>query len=298
MDTRSLQPLLAPRSVAVIGASDDPGKVGGRPIDFLRRFGYGGQIYPINPRRATVQGLTSYADLTELPGPPDAAVIVVPGAEAVRAVEQSAVAGVPAAVVMASGFAETSEEGRQAQDRMVAAAREAGMRLVGPNCQGITNFSNGAVLTFSTMYLEQPPADGPVAVASQSGSMSQVPYAMLRARGFGVRYCAATGNEADVSVAEVATAMALDPEIGLIVLYLETIRDASWVAELGRVAASRALPVVALKAGATAAGQAAALSHTAALANEDRVVDAFLEQVGIYRARDVQDLIEPRRPST
>jgi acyl-CoA synthetase (NDP forming) len=174
---------------------------------------------------------------------------------------------------------------------MLAMARQAGMRLVGPNCQGITNFSNGAVLTFSTMYLEEPPADGPVAVASQSGSMSQVPYAMLRARGFGVRYCAATGNEADVSVAEVATAMALDPEIRLIVLYLETIRDASWVAELGRVAASRRLPVVALKAGATPAGQSAALSHTAALANEDRVVDAFLEQVGIYRARDVQDLI-------
>jgi acetate---CoA ligase (ADP-forming) len=286
-----VQALLAPESVAVVGASDDPDKVGGRPIAFLRRFGFAGRVYPINPNRGIVQGLTSYPDLEALPECPDVAVIVVPGAAAVQAVEHCVAAGVSAAIVLASGFAETSEPGRLAQEHMTRLARQAGMRLMGPNCQGVTNFANGAVLTFSTMYIEQPPADGPIAVVSQSGSMSQVPYAMLRERGFGVRYCAATGNEADISATELATAMARDPDVHLLLLYLETVRDASWLAELGRVAAARHLPVIALKAGATAAGQSAALSHTGALANEDRVVDAFLERVGIYRVADVQELV-------
>jgi acyl-CoA synthetase (NDP forming) len=286
-----LRPLLAPASVAVLGASDDPDKIGGRPVDYLRRFGFAGGVYPINPNRAQVQGLTSYPDLDALPECPDVAIIVVPGDGAVRAVEQCAAAGVGAAIVLASGFGETSPTGRMAQDHMAQVAGDAGMRLMGPNCQGVTNFANGAVLTFSTMYLEQPPADGPIAVVSQSGSMSQVPYAMLRQRGFGVRYCAATGNEADVSASELAAAMISDPEVQLLLLYLETVRDAWWLAELGRLAAARRVPVVALKAGATAAGQSAARSHTGALANEDRVVDAFLERVGIHRAADLPDLL-------
>jgi acetate---CoA ligase (ADP-forming) len=286
-----LRSLLAPRSVAIVGASDDADKVGGRPVDYLRRFGFDGPVYPVNPHRRTVQNLMSYPDIDSLPEAPDAAVIVVPGEDAVAVVERCAARGVGAAVVMASGFAETSPDGRHAQARMAAAARSSGMRLMGPNCQGITNFAIGAALTFSTVYLEQPPQDGPIAVVSQSGSMSQVPYAMVRARGYGVRYCAATGNEADVSAGEVAAAVAGDPAVRLILLYLETVRDVTWLAELGRVAAGRKLPVVALKAGLTPAGQSAAASHTAALANEDRVVDAFLERAGIYRAVDLPDLV-------
>jgi acyl-CoA synthetase (NDP forming) len=289
--TPILQSLLAPGSVAVIGASADPDKVGGRPIDYLRRFGFGGAIYPINPNRQTVQGLACYPDLAALPTRPDVAVVVVPGAAAVRAIEQCAGEGVGAAIVLASGFGESSEEGRQAQQRMTSIAREAGMRMMGPNCQGISNFSNGAVLTFSTMYLEHAPEDGPIAVISQSGSASQVQYAMLRAQGLGIRYCAATGNEADLSAIEVAAAVAHDPEVHLLLLYLETIRDGFWLAELGQIAAARNLPVVTLKAGATAAGQSAASSHTGALANEDRVVDAFLERAGIFRARDQRELL-------
>jgi acyl-CoA synthetase (NDP forming) len=287
----SLGPLLAPRSVAVVGASDDPGKIGGRPVDYLRRYRFSGGIYPVNPSRTVVQGLACYPDVASLPEVPDAALIVVPGAAALAAVEGCAAAGVGAAVVLSSGFGEMSAEGKRAQDRMVAAARDAGMRLVGPNCQGVANISTGAILSFSTMFLELPPVDGPLAVVSQSGSMSQVPYALLHSLGIGLRYTAATGNEADVSAAELATALAEDPDVGLILLYLETVRDAQWLAELGRVAAARHLPVVALKSGTTPSGQAAALSHTGALANEDRVVDAFLERVGIQRARDLKDLV-------
>lgn len=277
--------------MAVIGASEDPDKVGGRPIDYLRRFGFAGAVYPVNPHRSTVQGLVAYPNLSALPEAPDVALVVLPGGGALRAVEEAAEMGTRAAIVLASGFGETSEEGRRLQERMTAVAGEAGMRVVGPNCQGVANFSNGAVLTFSTMYLEEPPEDGPVAVISQSGSMSQVPYSFLRARGIGVRYCAATGNEADVSAAEIAAAVARDPDVRVVLLYLETIRESRWLAELGRVAAARDLPVVALKAGATTAGQAAARSHTGGLANEDRVVDVFLERAGIHRAIDLPDLV-------
>jgi acetate---CoA ligase (ADP-forming) len=165
------------------------------------------------------------------------------------------------------------------------------MRLVGPNCQGLANFSIGAVLHFGTMFLEVPPADGPIAVVSQSGSMSGVPYGMLRGRGLGVRYCHSTGNDADVSVGELALAVAEDPEIRLLLVYLESVRDTASLAELGRVCAARRLPVIALKGGRTAAGQSAAASHTGALANEDRVLDAFFERVGIWRVLDLPQLV-------
>lgn len=291
MDRSSLRSVFSPRSVAVVGASDDPDKVGGRPVDYLKRFRFGGAVYPVNPHRSTVQGLDAYPTLSALPEVPEVALVVVPGAGALRAVEEAAEMGTQAAIVLASGFGETSEDGRRLQEGMTAVAGRAGMRVMGPNCQGVANFSNGAVLTFSTMYLEEPPEDGPVAVISQSGSMSQVPYAFLRARGIGVRYCAATGNEADISAAELAAAVVRDPDVRVVLLYLETIRETRWLAELGRAAAERDLPVVALKAGATAAGQAAARSHTGGLANEDRVVDVFLERAGIHRAIDLPDLV-------
>jgi acyl-CoA synthetase (NDP forming) len=141
------------------------------------------------------------------------------------------------------------------------------------------------------MFLETPPQDGPVAIVSQSGAMSVVPYGLLRARGIGVRHTHATGNDADVTAAELARAVLEDTAVGLLLLYLESIADAAALAEVAETARSRGIPVVALKAGRTAAGQQAARSHTGALANEDRVVDAFFRQQGIWRARDVPDLV-------
>jgi acyl-CoA synthetase (NDP forming) len=164
------------------------------------------------------------------------------------------------------------------------------MRLIGPNTQGLANFGNGAVLNFSTMFIEAEPKDGPVGIVSQSGAMSVVPYGLLRAQGIGVRHVHATGNDADVTVSELASLVAEDPDLRLLLLYLETIRDPWNLAETARIAHSRGLPIIALKSGRTPAGQQAAKSHTGALANEDRVVDAFLEQHGIWRARDVGEL--------
>jgi len=282
---------LDPRSIAVIGASENPHKIGGRPIHYLGRFGFRGRIYPINPNRPEIQGHRSYPDLASLPEAPDLVIVAVPGAAAVQAVDDCAARGVKVAVVMASGFGETGAAGLAQERAMVARARAAGMRLVGPNTQGLANFGTGAIASFSTMFLEAPPQDGPVAIVSQSGAMSVVPYGLLRVRGIGVRHAHATGNDADVTSLELARAVVDDPEVKLLLLYLESIADAAALADVAETARQRDLPVVALKAGRTAAGQQAARSHTGALANEDRVVDAFFRQHGIWRARDVADLV-------
>lgn len=287
----NLKAALDPASVALIGASENPNKIGGRPLDYLRRFGFKGAIYPINPKRQEVQGVKAVPRLSDLAAAPDVAIIAVPGDDAIRALDECGEIGVKVAVMMTSGFGETGPEGKAAERAMVDRARSRGLRMIGPNTQGLANFGTGAVLSFSSMFLEEPPQDGPVGIVSQSGAMSVIPYGLLRSRGIGIRHAHATGNDADVTVCEFAAAVASDPDLRLLLLYLESIPDPEHLAEAAAIARGRNLPIIALKGGRTPAGQATASSHTGALANEDRVVDAFLEQHGIWRARDSVDLV-------
>lgn len=288
----TLRQALAPRSIAVIGASDNPNKIGGRPLAYLSRFGFTGAIYPVNPQRAQVQGLKTFASLQALPECPEVAIVAVAGDGAVAAVDECAAAGVGTCIVFASGFGEVDAAGKATERAMVQRARARGMRVVGPNSQGLANFGSGAVASFSTMFTEVPPLDGPIGIISQSGAMSVIPYGLLRARGLGVRHSHATGNDSDVTVCELAAVVAEDPGLKLLLLYLEGIPDPRGLAEAAAIARERGLPVVALKSGRTAAGQAAALSHTGALASEDRVVDAFLAEHGIWRAQSMVDLVD------
>ena len=283
---------LAPRSIAVIDASDNPHKIGGRPLAYLSRFGFQGKVYAINPQRAQVQGFASFASFSALPEVPDLVIIALPGELAVTAVSECAAAGVAMCIIMSSGFSESGEAARLQEENMVACARVAGMRLVGPNSQGLANFSNGAVASFSTMFTEVDPADGPVGIVSQSGAMAVIPYGLLRGHGIGVRHSHATGNDCDVTVCELATVVAEDPDLKLLILYLEGIPDPWHLAEAAAIARARKLPVIALKSGRTPAGQMAAMSHTGSLANEDRVVDAFFEEHGIWRAKSMADLVD------
>ncbi|HEY6820745.1 MAG TPA: acetate--CoA ligase family protein [Burkholderiales bacterium] len=286
-----LKHALDPRSVAVIGASDNPHKVGGRPILFMKRYGFRGAIYPVNPARQEVQGLKAFPTLDAVPEAPELVVVAVAGEEAVRAVEACARRGVKAAVVMASGFGETGEAGLALQNHMVGVAREAGMRIIGPNCQGIANFATGAVANFSTIFHEMECLDGPVAIVSQSGANSQAIYTLLRAKGLYARHVHATGNEADVTVADLADAIVDETDVRLILLYMESIRNPALLAHAAEKARARDLPIVALKAGRTSSGQKAASSHTGALAAEDRVVDAFFERHAIWRAANPHELV-------
>jgi len=287
----TLRAALEPRSIAIVGASDNPHKVGGRPILYMKRYGYRGAIYPVNPGRAEVQGIKAYASIGEVPEAPDLAVIAVAGDEAVRAVEDCARCGVKVAVVMTSGFGEVGAEGKAAQERMAASARAAGMRLVGPNCQGLANFATGAVANFSTIFHEIEARDGPVAIVSQSGACSQAIYILARQRGLDVRHVHATGNEADVTVADLAAEIVQEEGVRLVLLYLEAIQRPEVLARAAEFARGRDLPIVAVKAGRTASGVKAASSHTGALASEDRVIDAFFTRHAIWRAADPQELV-------
>ncbi len=289
--SNKLTAALNPGSIAVVGASDNPHKVGGRPILFMRKYGYRGKVYPVNPARAEVQGHRAYPDLASLPEVPDMAIVALAGDGTVQAVEQCASMGVKIAVIMASGFGETGAEGKRIQDAMLAKARSAGMRIVGPNSQGLANFGTGAIANFSTIFNDLPNIAGSAAIVSQSGALSQLIYGLLRKRGIGVRHCHATGNEADISVAELAVEVAQDPEVKLLLLYLETVNDPDKLAEAAAIARARDLPLLVLKSGRTQAGQRAASSHTGAMATEDRVVDAFLRHHGIWRAADPEDLV-------
>lgn len=286
-----LSALFNPRSVAVIGATEDRNRVGGRPLHYLRTFGYAGAVYPINPKREWVQGFKAYASLDELPEVPDVAVLAV-GSEQVQAVlAQCAFKGIRSAVVMSSGFAETGAEGVQRQACLVDQAKALGIRLVGPNAQGVANFSTGAVLNFSTMFMEVAPQDGPVAIISQSGAASVMPYAMLRERGVGVRYLVASGNDADTSVNDLALVAATDPNIRVVLMYIESLPDPDTLAQVARTARSNGAAVIALKSGRSAQGAKAAASHTGAIVNDDTVVDAFLDRHGIWRAQDVHGMV-------
>jgi acyl-CoA synthetase (NDP forming) len=290
--TDALAAALAPRSIAIIGASDNRNKVGGRPVDYLQRFGYAGKVYPVNPARQTVQGLRCYPDLAAVPEAPDLAIVAVAGSAVADAVRACAARGVRTAIILSSGFGETGAEGLAQQAEIAAVAARAGMRLVGPNSQGLANFGNGAVANFSTMFTQLPPQDGPVAIVSQSGATSAALYSLLRDRGIGVRYVLATGNEADVTVSDLALTVAADPAIRLIVLYTESVQDPATLARAAALARERGVPVIALKAGRSASGMAAAKSHTGALVNEDGVVDAFFQRHAIWRAADLASIVQ------
>ncbi len=287
----NLEAALNPKSIAVIGASDNPHKVGGRPILFMRKYGYKGKVFPINPSRAEVQGYKAFPDLAALPEVPDMAIVALAGDGTAQAVEQCARMGVKIAVIMASGYGETGADGKKIQDAMLAQARAAGMRIVGPNSQGLANFGTGAIANFSTIFNDLPCIPGPAAIISQSGALSQLIYGLLHQRGIGIRHCHATGNEADITVAELALEVARDPEVKLLLLYLETVNDPDKLAEAAALACGRDLPLLVLKSGRTQAGQRAASSHTGAMATEDRVVDAFLRHHAIWRAADPDDLV-------
>jgi acetate---CoA ligase (ADP-forming) len=288
-----LRAALDPRSVAIIGASENPNKVGGRPVHYLDKFGFKGKIFPINPSRPEVQGYRCYRSLADLPESPEMVIVAVAGDNAIGAVEDCAAHGVKVVVVMASGFGEVDAVAGKAKERqMVEAAQKTGMRIVGPNSQGLANFGTGAIASFSTMFMDMDRSEGHVAMLSQSGALSTVPVGFLRQRGIGVRHTHATGNDADISVGELAVAVAEDPEVKLLLLYLESIPEKKYLEELAAVALDRDLPIIALKSGRSEAGRQAAQSHTGALANEDRVVDAFFEHHGIWRAPDMRGLVE------
>ena len=288
----SLDALLRPESVAVIGASNDPTRIGGRPVRYLRDARFGGRVYPVNPRHAHVQGLTAFTRIADVPEAPDLAIVAVPAPSVVETVEACAARGVRAAVVFSAGFAEMGAEGRRLQDRLGAIAASSGIRVVGPNCLGVYNSEIGAYATFSTTLEDGYPTPGRVALVSQSGAYGSHLSLLARKRNIDIRYWVTTGNEADVSVPEVLGWLAEQDDVAVIMAHAEGITDRD--ALLGALATARARgkPVVFQKVGVTEVGAQAAQSHTASLAGADPVYEAAFRQFGAYRARDTDEMLD------
>lgn len=284
----SLDALFSPRSIAVVGASDARGRIGGVPVDLLRRMGWPGRILPVNPRARTIQGLPAFASLREVGEPIDLAVLAVPQSAIDATMDDAAAAGVRAAVVFTAGFAEVGGEGEAAQRRLSARAREAGIRVVGPNCLGVMNCRERMYATFSPAPGIGVARAGSIGLVSQSGAFGAYAYSLARDRGIGLSVWASTGNEADVQVADVIAWMARDPHTAVIMAYLEGVRDGDRMRRALADAHAARKPVVVVKVGRTPLGAQAAASHTASLAGDDAVYDALFRQYGVHRARDIE----------
>jgi len=291
-ETAALDWLMKPRSVAIIGASDDGTRLSGRPVRYLLEGGYAGTIQPINPTRAKVQGLPAFPSVRSLPVPPDVAIIGVGARMARAAVEECAAAGVKAAIMFAAGFAEMGAEGEAEQAAIVARCRASGMRLLGPNCIGLFNAHARFFGTFATSLERGFPQPGKVAIVAQSGAYAQHAAYLARQRGVDVGYMVATGNEADIGLGEVLLWCARQPDIDVILACSEGVRDSGLLvqafAELQ--AAGKALSFV--KVGASEAGARAAATHTAALAGNDAVYHAVFRQYGVLRARSMEQQVD------
>ena len=284
--------LFAPRAVALFGASADAAKNTARPQRFLRKHGYGGRIVPINPARSEVLGERAYPSLLDAPGDIDHAFIMVPAAQVEAALEQCAARGVPVATVYSDGFAETGTEGAALERRLVERARALGVRLLGPNCIGLVNVANGTALTVNAVLEMDALPRGGASVVSQSGTIIGTILSRGAARGLGFAKLVSVGNEADLGVGELVDMLAGDPDTRVILLFLETIRDAAALARAAAHAHAAGKPVVAYKLGRSALGEALARSHTGALAGSDAAVDAWFRRAGIVRVDMLETLIE------
>ena len=284
--------MFRPKSVAILGASSNENKIGGRPVRYLKHYAFAGPIYPINPNYAEVQGLKAYKSILDVAGAVDLALIALPAAAVLPAIRDCAEKGVKAVVIFSSSFAEIGDEGRAVQREMGRIADQAGMRIVGPNCMGIAAFDHNMMITFGTSMMNLPPELGPVSIVSQSGAFGSVAYAEARQRHLGVRLWATTGNEADVSVADCLDYYVEDPETKVILMYFEASRDgAKLMAGLATANKARK-PVVAMKVGSSDVGAEAALSHTDSLAGSDSVVDTVLKKHNAYRAYTMDEFFD------
>ena len=290
--TASLDALLRPASVAVIGASNDPTRIGGRPIRYLRAAGYAGRVYPVNPRHKEVQGVAAFPHVSDVPEAVDLAIIAVPAPSVVDTVEACAARGVRVAVIYSAGFAEMGAEGRRLQRRLSEIAAETGLRIVGPNCLGVYNSELGFFATFSTTLEDGFPAPGGVALVSQSGAYGSHLSLLARKRNIDVRYWVTTGNEADVSVPEVLGWLAEQDDVSVIMAHAEGITDRDALVRALGTARARRKPVVFQKVGVTDVGAQAVQSHTASLAGADPVYEAAFRQFGAYRARDTDEMLD------
>ena len=289
-DLSLAQALFAPRAVALIGASGDAAKNTARPQRYLKKHGYAGKVFPVNPVRKEVLGEKAYARVTDVPQKVEHAYILIEDVE--QALEDCGKAGVKVASIFSGGFADAGAEGMKRQARLVERARALGVRLLGPNSMGVIDVPSGLAVSVNAV-LEMPalPAGG-ASIVSQSGTMLGTLLSRGAARGLGFAKLISVGNEADVGVGELVELLAADAATRVIVLFLVTVRDAARLGAAARAAHAAGKPIVAYKLGRSSLGEAAARSHTGALAGSDAALDAYFSDCGIVRVDMLETLLE------
>jgi len=286
---RDLTPLLAPRSIAIVGASNDPSRVGGVPLSLLVQHEYSGQIYPINPKYESAQGVPCFPDIESLPVTVDVAVLAVGARDVLPMLERCAAKGVKAAVVFAAGFAEAGEEGLALQAALDDFMATTDMLIAGPNCMGFANLLSHAYTTFGSVFrsVAPPSTRGDTALLTQSGNVCSTVYRMGRLRGVAFNHVVNTGNEAFLEFSEYLEWLARDQDTQCVVGYVEGLREGSRFIRAVQHMQEQGKPLILLKVGDSAKGREAAASHTAALAGDQDVYRAALRQLNVMLARDL-----------
>ena len=284
--------MLSPRSIVVVGASETPGSQGGRLFRYLIKHGFPGPLYAVNPRASEVMGRPCFPSVADLPETPDLACIMVPSGAVLDVVAECGRKGIGAAVVYTAGFAETGEQGQQEQAALVETARGYGVRLCGPNTAGLVNAGTATCAAFGMAFEVERMPPGSIAFLTQSGALGSSLLSRSWAQGIGFSHWICAGNEADLTLGEYLLYLADDPATRVIAIFMESVRDPAAFLEACRRARANGKPIVVYKTGASAVGQRAVRSHTAALAGDDRVYAAVFRRYGVVRVHDLQALID------
>jgi len=282
-----LERFFTPRSVAVVGASRTPGKVGHDVAQNLLKGGFEGPLYPVNPKADEVLGLRCYPDLPSIGEPIDLAVVAIPAQGVPAVIEQCAEAGVEAVVVISAGFKESGPEGAELEKELVRRCREHGIRCIGPNCLGVISPPSGLNASFSATM----PPSGNIAFFSQSGALGTAVLDVFAGEGIGISRFVSYGNKADVDESDLIEALGEDERTDVILGYVESIDDGAKFMRVAR-RVTKKKPVLILKSGRTAAGARAASSHTGSLAGSDAAYEAAFKQCGVIRARSVTEFFD------
>jgi acyl-CoA synthetase (NDP forming) len=281
-----------PKTIALIGASSSPTRIGGRTLAALLKHGFAGRLYPINPSHAVIQGVKAYGRIEDVPEPVDLAIISVPAAEVLDALRACIAKGVRAVVIYSSGFAEAGGQGVGMQATIRLLARRSGVRVLGPNCLGFMSLPSKVICTFGQAPNVGLSNGGGVSIVSQSGAFGTYTYAAGLFRRMPISRWITTGNEADVDFADCVEWLVRDPQTKVIMGYMEGCRDGDRLVRALEHAREAQKPVVILKVGRSAAGASAAQSHTAALAGDDEVYDAVFRRYGVRRAASLEEFFD------
>lgn len=285
-----LHALFNPQSIAIVGASNDPSRIGGRILRYLKKHGYTGNISPVNPKYDQIDGIPCYPDLASIPFEIDVVLVAVPEQSVLPVLEEAGKAKVQSAIVYSAGFSELGEKGRTEQEKMRQLAEASGMRICGPNCVGIIGFHNKTAMSFS-QFLDIPRLiSGEIAFISQSGALGGAILNRVQDRSIGISYFVSTGNEAVLDSSDFMEYLLDDPDTKVIMGLIEGIRDAEKFLRVARLALKRKKPILVMKIGRTESGSKAASSHTGSMTGADSVYEAIFKQEGIIRVEEVEDL--------